>query len=171
MPRAVCSDRARTNARWGGIFTNGIWARVGTVFFGSQVDSLGYFFSLAPGHGGCEKVPLGTLRIASEAKSRRRHREGAWKVLWPHPSWGRGSEHLQMFSQVWSSFVPVDSRGQEDGVENRGGSLQPPRAGWAALAFSCLLFVCLGVFGECFLFVLAGVKKKKKSPKIRDLLL
>ena len=43
---------------------------MGTSSFGSRVDSLGCFFSLAPGHGGCEKVPLGTLRRASEAEAR-----------------------------------------------------------------------------------------------------
>lgn len=40
-------------AHFGGIFTDGIWVRVGTTSFGSQVDSLGCFFILASGHGGC----------------------------------------------------------------------------------------------------------------------
>lgn len=80
-------QRCRRNAALGRHFHEWDLGQSGHCFFGSQVESLGYchFFSLAPGHGGCEKVPLGTLRIASEAKSRR-HREGAWKVLWPHPS-------------------------------------------------------------------------------------
>lgn len=43
---------------------------MGTSSFGSRVGGLGSFFSLAPGHGGCEKVPLGTLRRASEAEAR-----------------------------------------------------------------------------------------------------
>lgn len=44
---------ARRNAHFGGVFTNGIWARAGTTSFGSQENSLGCFFSVPSGHGGC----------------------------------------------------------------------------------------------------------------------
>lgn len=127
------------------------------VFFGSQVESLGYLLlSLAPGHGGCEKVPLGTLRIASEAKAEDTEKEPEGAMA-PTPP-GERIRNISRFRSgpalfLWTAVARrMELRMEEDA--------QPRRPGWTALAFSCLLFVCLGVFGECCLF---NVEKKKNE--------
>lgn len=109
----ACFYYACPNAHFVGIFTNGIWARVGTTNFHSKVDSLGCFFGLWPW-----MMLESSNRIASEAKTQEEMELGAWQMPRQVPPVLREIRVHPCIPTPTLALALLDSRGQEERIKH-----------------------------------------------------